>query len=218
MIPKHIRGAIFDLDGTLFDSMGVWMEVDRNFLNKRKIAMPEDYHDEIKSRNFPEAAKYTKARFSLTDTEEEIMREWMEMTALSYANDVVLKPHARDYLVSLRKRGIKLAVATSSKRRLYQPVFDRYGLSDFFETVVTTEETSPKHLPHVYNEAAKRLGLPPQACAVYEDILVGIKSAKAAGFYAVAVSDHASAAEEAALRAVADEYILSFKELTEEQP
>lgn len=212
---KHIpfRGAIFDLDGTLFDSMGVWMEVDKTFLNKRGIPMPADYHDEIKSRNFPEAAAYTKTRFALPECEEAIMREWFDMTVKAYENDVLLKPYAREYLCMLRENGIKTGIATSSKQALYTPVFTRCGIADLFDAIVTTEETKPKSFPDVYLETAKRLGVPPHECAVFEDILVGIKSARAAGFYTVAVEDNASFSDREQLRAAADRYIVSFGEL-----
>ncbi len=208
-----IRGAIFDLDGTLFDSMGVWTEVDRAFLSKRGIPMPEDYHDEIKCRNFPEAAAYTKTRFSLPECEQTIMHEWFDMTVNAYENDVQLKPFAYEYLFALRAKGIKTGIATSSKQALYLPVFARCGIADCFDAIVTTEETKPKSYPDVYLETAKRLGVPPHECAVFEDILVGIQSAKAAGFYTVAVEDESSLAEREQLRAAADRYIVSFKEL-----
>lgn len=210
---QDIRGAVFDLDGTLFDSMGVWMEVDRQFLSKRKITMPDDYHDEVKCRNFPEAAQYTKSRFALPESEEEIMREWSEMTQRRYESDVVLKPYAKEYLTSLKERGVKLAIATSSKQALYAPVFARCGIAEYFDTVVTTEDTKPKRFSDVYEEAARRLGLSPCDCAVFEDIAVGIQSAKRAGFYTVAVHDVASAADRALLRTHADLYIQSFREL-----
>ncbi|MCI8499166.1 MAG: HAD family phosphatase [Clostridia bacterium] len=213
MKPFPFRGAIFDLDGTLFDSMHVWTEVDNAFLRKRGIPMPSDYHDEVKSRNFPEAAAYTKTRFSLPEHEEEIMREWFVMTVKAYANDVLLKPFAREFLSALREQGIKTGIATSSKQALYTPVLERCGIANMFDTIVTTEQTKPKSFPDVYLETAKRLGVAPNECAVFEDILVGIKSAKTAGFYAVAVQDHTSLSEQDRLRALADRYIVSFAEL-----
>lgn len=208
-----MRGVIFDLDGTLFDSMGVWIEVDKSFLGKRGIVMPNDYHDEIKTRNFPEAAVYTKARFSLPESEEEIMREWLDLIELAYTRDVCLKPHVLEYLTSLRKKGVKLGVATSSKEALYSPVFKRCGIENYFDAIVTTEETRPKSFADVYLETARRLGLQPNECAVFEDILVGITSAKSAGFYTVAVHDHASLTEQQQMRETADLYIESFEEL-----
>lgn len=210
---KEIRGAIFDLDGTLFDSMQIWMEVDKAFFQKRNIPMPDSYQGVIKSLNFPEAAHYTKTQFSLAESEEEIMREWSDMTARAYEHDVALKPFAKEYLTLLREQGVKIGVATSSKQALYTPVFARNGISGYFDAVVTTEETKPKSFPDVYLEAARRLGVVPQACAVFEDIVTGIESAKSAGFYTVAVHDIASREEEAQLRACADLYIRGFEEL-----
>lgn len=212
-IPRTINAVVFDLDGTLFDSMHVWMEVDRQFLAKRNIPFPDDYHDEVKNRNFPEAARYTKTRFALPESEEAIMREWTQMTAHGYEHSVTLKPYAYEYLCALRKNNIPIGIATSSKEALYNPVFARCKIENFFDAIVTTEETKPKRFADVYLETARRLGVSPQRCAVFEDILVGIQSAKSAGFFTVAVEDDASSTDRELLRAAADRYLVSYREL-----
>ena len=213
MLPQNIRGAIFDLDGTLFDSMQVWAKIDALFFAKRNMQEPPDYQSVIKHLNLPDAARYTRARFSLPDSEEDIIKEWTSDVALSYQNDVILKPYAKEFLLLLKERGVKSGVATSSTARLYLPVFERCGIARLFETVVTTEQTKPKTFPDVYVETARRLGVSPHECAVFEDILTGIESATSAGFYVVAVQDDSSLGDEHALRALADEYIVSFSEL-----
>ena len=210
---NNLRGAIFDLDGTLFDSMQVWAKIDALFFSKRNMPQPPDYQDIIKHLNFPDAARYTKERFALPDSEEEIMREWTTDVTLAYKNEVLLKPYAKELLLFLHERGVKLGVATSSKAELYLPVFERCEIAHLFTAVVTTEQTKPKTFADVYLETARRLCVEPHRCAVFEDIVTGAKSAKAAGFYTVAVQDDASYGDEKELKSVAHEFITSFSEL-----
>lgn len=207
-----IKGAIFDLDGTLFDSMGVWDEIDRKFFAKRGLSMPSDYQDAVKRMHFPEAARYTVTRFAFRESEEEIVNEWLEMTKEAYAYDVELKPYAKETLTVLSARGIKLGIATSSAPELFMPVLERCGILPLFSAVARTEEVSRgKGFPDVYLLAAERLNLAPEECAVFEDILHGIKGAKSGGFTTAAVYDRFSAREEAELRREADCYITSYK-------
>lgn len=207
------RAALFDLDGTIFDSMGVWYEIDTLFLARRGIALTPDYSEALKRMNFPEAANYTISRYGLKESPEQVMDEWHEMTQDIYREQVGLKPFVKEYLFALHEKGIKLGVATSCKPQLYTPVFRRCGIEDLLDTIVTTEETKPKSFPDVYLEGARRLGVVPKECAVFEDIVTGIESAKSAGFLTVAVFDPSSKDDEEHLRKTADYYLRSFSEL-----
>ncbi len=210
---KPFSAAVFDLDGTLLNSLGVWKDVDNTFLQKRGIPVPPDYQTAISSMSMLETAHYTIARFSLPETPEDLIAEWLDMAKTAYATTVDLKPYAKEYLQKLHASGIPLAVATSSAEELFLPALERNGVKDLFSAFVTTGQVGRgKNFPDVYLEAAKRLGVSPNKCAVFEDVLAAIKVAREAGFYTVAVQDGYSPEEEP-LRKAADEYLTSYGEL-----
>ena len=210
------KAAIFDLDGTLLDSMGVWLEVDRVFLARRGIALPDDYAAAISPMGFPAAAEYTKTRFALPEEEEQIMAEWHALAVDAYANHVGLKHGVMEYLTSLRRRGIPFAAATASQAVFYLPALRRLGIADWFSSVTEISEVSHgKGNPDIYWRAAEKLGRDVCDCAVFEDIVPGVRGASAGGFYTVAVYD-AHCVNPELLRAVCDRYIYSFSELLED--
>lgn len=211
---QQFNAAIFDLDGTLIDSMGVWGKVDELFLAKRGVALTPDYSAAVGAMSFQEAAEYTIRRFGFSDTTEELIREWTEMVEQEYAHNIPLKPHAREYLDSLRAEGIKLGVATALAEELYVPVLKNNGVLDYFEGFASVcEAARGKGFPDVYLLAAERLGTPPQECVVFEDVLPGIRGGKAAGMQAVGVYDAHSVPDEEKIRSLADHYITDFSEL-----
>jgi len=210
---KAYKAYIFDLDGTLLDSMGVWGQVDADFLAKRGITVPPDYMDAISSMTFHEAAAYTIKHFSLPDSVEDLMREWNDMAAYAYGHTVQMKPHAKEYLITLRERGVKLAVATSLSAELCAPVLRNNGIDNFFDAICRTDEAGHgKSHPDVFLLTAKKIGVPVQDCLVFEDILAAVKSAKNAGMRVCAVYDKASEGDWEQIKAVADYAIIDFHE------
>jgi len=210
----NFTGAVFDLDGTLIDSMGVWARIDMDFLRNRGLTMPRDYTDAVKTMGFAQAAAYTIERFSLPETPEEICREWLLMAREVYASEVRAKPYAREYLTMLRARGVKLGLATASPAALYIPALRRNGLYELFDACVSTDDVGcGKENPAVFLEAARRIGLPPADCVAFEDTLNGVRCAKAAGMRVVGVWDSHSEHDTDAIRGIADGYIMGFFEL-----
>ena len=213
-LPAYIKGVIFDLDGTLLDSLHVWRDVDIRFFAKRSLPMPNDYLHNVKVLDLYDAAIYTKTTFSLPESPEELMREWLDMVKEEYTLHVDLKPYAKDFVKSLAEHGLKLGVATSSAEELFLPCLKRHGIAEYFSAFTETKEAARgKEFPDPYLLAAQKIGVAPENCAVFEDILVGVKSAKKGGFYTVAVADHFSAADEKALQDEADLFICGFEEL-----
>ena len=142
-----IRLIACDLDGTLLDSMGVWDQVDIDFLNKRGIEVPPDYMTKVSAMQFRQIAEYTIARFGLTDTPEELMQEWDDMASVAYSTTVEAKPGALDYLRDLKASGVKLGVATSLPPHLREPALRHVGMFDLFNDIV-----SDMHEQLGYNE------------------------------------------------------------------
>lgn len=214
MKSTEFKGAVFDLDGTLLDSMSVWHSIDGEFFKRRSIAMPADYCEAIKTMHFPTAAAYTKERFSLPESVKEIMDEWRSLCFGAYRNDIKLKSGVFEYLRQLRESGVKIAYATSNSEELSKAALSANGVWELFSAKAYSEETGKnKTEPDVYLLAAERLGLKPSECAVFEDILVGVKSAKKGGFTVYGVYDETSEKDTAEIKRYADRYIKSFEEL-----
>jgi len=208
----NMKAYIFDLDGTLIDSMGVWLNIDIDFLEKCGIAVPDDYTDTVLSMSFPEAAAYTIKRFSLPDSIGSLTREWNDMAVYAYGNTVQMKPGAKEYLSKLRERGAKLAIATSSTPALYEPALRSHGIFEWFDVICTSEEVGcGKSRPDVFLLAAKKLGVRLQDCVVFEDILAAVKSAKSVGMTVYGVYDQSSEADWEQINKIADGVILDFQ-------
>ncbi len=207
------KAAIFDLDGTLLDSMDVWEQVDVDFLRRRGLDVPAGYGDAMRARGLEEAAIYTKRLFGLPDSVERIAGEWLAMVRDAYANHVELMPGARELLTHYKTCSVKLAAATCSARELVEPCLRRLGIWDLFDAVCTAESVSRgKEFPDIFLLAASLLGVPPELCAAFDDVLPAIRSAKAAGMQAVAVFEPHSALHRPALEALADRCILTLHE------
>ena len=206
---KNIKGAIFDLDGTLLDSLWIWKDIDRRFLAKRGIEVPPDYMRDIGTMEYRQAALYTVKRFGLDETPEALMDEWSEMSVRAYASELKLKPKVREFLSGLRSRGVKLAVATSATREMCVPALKNNGVYELFENVSTTFEIGKgKDFPDVYLAAAEKLGLQPSECAVFEDSLRALETAKKAGFVTVGVFDKFSEGEAETVKARSDMFVV----------
>ncbi len=202
------------MDGTLLDSMGVWVQIDIDFLKKRGFHAPKDYIQALVPMGFYEAAEYTVSRFRLDETPEEVLSEWNEMCRSAYKRDIRLKPHAKEYLARLKRSGVKLGVATALKRELYEPVLKNNGILGLFAAFASLDEVRRgKGFPDIYLMAAQRLGLAPAQCVVFEDILSGILGAKAGGFTTCGVYDTSSAHEWEKIRETADWTVKGFGEL-----
>jgi HAD superfamily hydrolase (TIGR01509 family) len=212
---NNIKAAIFDLDGTLIDSMGIWGKIDIDFLEKRGIEVPSDLREHIEHLSFIDTAKYFKNRFNLSETIEDIMDEWNNMAYYEYSNTVVLKPGAKEYLDCLKAKGIKLALATSNSHVLLEAVLKKNGVFNYFDSITTTIEVERgKNHPDIYLLSASKLQVSPEECMVFEDILPAVLGAKAAGMTVIAINDSYSEHQREDILKNADYYIYEYEELT----
>lgn len=201
--------AIFDMDGTLIDSMVFWKGLAEEYLHSKGIPdIPEDLPDRIQSMTMTESGELFRQAFGLTG---DIPAEMNAMMNAHYHRDIPLKTGAADYLSRLRARGVRMCVASATAEPLMESCLKRLGVRDHFDFLLSCESVGAgKNRPDVYFEAAKRLGARPADCAVYEDALYAVKTARAAGFSVIAVYDPSADWEKAAK--IADETILNWED------
>ncbi len=180
----------FDLDGTLVDSNGAWVEVDREFLTKRGLIHTAEYQEVVVHSIFPIAAQYTKDTFGLSESIEDIMAEWMDIARSYYAHKVALKPGAKEFLQQLADAGERMALVTSSMPELCALVLERHGIAHYFEQrTFSTEVGKLKREPDVWLLAAEKAGVAPETVTVFEDSPASLLGVRAAGMKGIAVYD-----------------------------
>lgn len=211
---KEKKAVLFDLDGTLVDSMWVWTEIDVEYLGARGLEVPGDLQNQVEGMGFTEVAVYFKKRFGILDSIEEIKQTWKEMAMEQYSHKISLKPGVARFLPYLKERGIQTAVASSNDRELIEACLQGHGIRQYFDTVITACEVKKgKPAPDVYLEAAARLRVSPKDCLVFEDIVAGILAGKNAGMQVCAVEDAYSVSQEKEKKAYADYYIASYEQV-----
>ena len=213
---QNKKAVIFDLDGSLVDSMWLWRDIDIEFLADRGMTLPDDFQTEIEGMSFTETAIYSKERFGLTESVEELKDIWNQMAMDKYSYEVGFKPNAEQFLQHCKEQGIRLGIATSNSRELVNAVSDALGLDRYIDVVVTSCEVSRgKPAPDVYLEAARRLGVEPENCLVFEDIPAGIMAGKNANMTVCAVEDDFSSDLAEEKHRLADYYIYDYKQVLE---
>ena len=210
----RIKAVIFDLDGTLVDSMGLWRDIDIEFLAARGIEYKDDLQEKIEGMSFTETAVFCKAYYHLTESVEELKEIWNHMAEDKYRYEVQLKPGVMEFLEYLKKRGIKMGIATSNSTELIAAVNEAHHFDRYISCVVTSCSVNKgKPAPDVYLEAARQLGVLPEECLVFEDIVKGIEAGKNAGMLVCAVEDDFSAWQRERKKELSDYYIESYDEI-----
>lgn len=210
----NIKAAIFDLDGTLINSMSLWDQIDIDYLTSKNIPVPDDLNDEISHLSFNQVAVYFKERFKLEDSLDDIKNTWNTMAYNHYSSDITLKDGVVEFLDFLKKSNIKIGLATSNSTELLEASLKFNKIYDYFDAITITDEVSiGKHEPDVYLLAAKKLNVKPEECIVFEDILPAVKGAKKAGMKVIAVEDECSVLDKDDIIKNSDEFINDFRVL-----
>ena len=213
---ENKKAVIFDLDGTLVDSMWMWKEIDFQFLSQKGVAIPEDiqaFQDQLEGMGFTETASFFKERFHLADPIEEIKETWIRMAEDKYCNQVPLKPGAGEFLEKLKQRNLQIGISSSNSRELIQKVLKAHHIEAYFGCITTCcQVPAGKPAPDVYLETARGLRVSPEDCLVFEDVPMGILAGKRAGMKVCAVEDAFSKKQEKEKRKLADWYIKDYYE------
>ena len=208
-----LTGAIFDLDGTLTDSMYIWNEAPKALVRQFGGQPPEDLAEDIKEMGRREASEYMVARFSLPCTPEQVMDGVNDLVTDEYRDKVPMKPGADVLLARLAALGVPCGIATASEAFQARDAMVRLGLWKHFLFAFSSLQYGSKSRPDVYFAAARSLGSAPEHTIVFEDALHAIRTAKAAGFRVAAVYDASAEDDQEEIRSLADYYIRSFEEM-----
>ncbi|MEF9954265.1 MAG: HAD family phosphatase [Clostridium sp.] len=211
---KGIEAVIFDLDGTLVDSMWMWKEIDIEFLSRYNYECPDDLQRIIEGMSFSETAVYFKERFHLPNSLDDIKQIWIQMSIDKYRHEVPLKTGAEDFLKYLKSKHIKMGIATSNSRDMVEAVLASLQIGDYFELVTTAcEVAAGKPAPDIYLKVAADLGVHPDHCLVFEDIPAGILAGTRAGMKVCAIEDDFSLNLTSEKKELANWYIKDYEEL-----
>jgi len=210
---KVIDGVIFDMDGTLIDSLGAWDGIAVKYLRSRGIEPPPDIDKELIPLSLLEGAALLKERFNLPGTPEEILADAVAPVRQRYLTDIPLKKGVRELLENLQAQGIKMCVATASDKEFTLAVFKRLDILKYFEFVITCDEVGAgKRTPKVYDVALEKLGTEKARTLVVEDAPHAVQTAHRAGYPTLAIADpYYSVEKEEIARQAADYFLTTFE-------
>lgn len=206
-----IKGIIFDVDGTLLDSMHIWGELGRRYLSSVGIVAKPGLERILFPMSLDESSEYLKKEYNLPDSVEKITEDTIKILSDFYRYEATPKNGAVKFIKKMQSRNIPMAIATSGDRRSLDAALQRLGITDCFTVVLTCQELKTnKRVPIIYLRAAEILGTAPEETAVFEDVIHAIKVAKSAGFITYALEDNSSIQDREKIKETADYYLQDF--------
>lgn len=211
----NIKGVIFDVDGTLLDTMHVWTDSGATYLASLGIEAEPNLGDKLFAMTVQMGAVYLKERYGLSQSVDEIRRGINGVVENYYFEEADFKPGARELLEELKAAGVPMAIATSTERYCILAAFDRLGYTDYFDTILTCGEVgASKSEPVIFYEAMRVLGTSPAETWLFEDGLYSIKTAGAAGLRTVGVYDAVSEKDQEEIRRRSDIYVRDLRDFS----
>ena len=215
----RLQSAIFDMDGTLLDSMHIWNSLASDLLRSMGVEPAPDLGDRLMLMTFRDGAALCKEEYHLSETVEEIMDLTKARVRGFYENEVQPKPGVEKFLSLLKMEGVWMYVATNTDRDLVEAALKHTGLDGYFRGILTCAEVGAgkKDSPEIYERAMRRLRGNKKDTVIFEDALHAIQTAKAAGFRVCGVYDPSAEADQAEIKSLSDYYIRSFEEMFEQE-
>lgn len=209
-----IRGAIFDMDGTLTESMHLWIEIGRRYLEGLGYKVSPEQNHEMTRMLLEPMALYMQDEFGLAKSQEQIIAEINKIVEPGYFEDVAVKPTVVESLEAMQERGIRMCVATATDRHLTEACLKRNGIDRFFSAIFTCgEEHCNKRTSQIYDKARAHLGTSPEETYIFEDTYVSILGAKQSGCRVVALEDRWSVKKRDLIKEMADVYVARMGDL-----
>jgi beta-phosphoglucomutase-like phosphatase (HAD superfamily) len=213
-----MKAAIFDFDGTLFDSAPYWVQVINDYLLQRDVTPPANLLSIVKPLGIKGAARLFHDDFHLTEAPQEIAKHWRSRMGRNYHHVIPLKEHARDYIEQLRGAGVSVCLATAMERDFVMPALQRTEILPLLDLVVTIADVNcDKSSAKIFEYCAEKLGVIPSDCMVFEDSAQAASVCSKAGFHITGVFDGVCEEDRDLMGPLCDLFIDSFDELLEQE-
>ncbi len=214
----NISGAIFDMDGTLIDSMYYWRNAGKLYLTNLGITPPDNYSELVRSRSVEQTARMFHEIFGVAKPPRQIVRDIYAVMEWAYREKVELKPGAAELLTGLQRQGVKMALATATDRLLLEPILRKLKILHYFDyTICCREAGKDKNEPYIYEKALAALGTSKEETPVFEDAYHAIYTAKQAGFPIIAIEDASNDKQKTQIQEAADVYLYNLMDFPWDQ-